>query len=186
MKITGRCLCGAVTYSINGQPLGMGQCHCKDCQRASGTGHMSLARFKKDDVAINGKRPHMHHERTAATSTRATSARLAGAGSMVKTQGAQGSSMYRSAAWMTIHGSRLAWWSMPKIARRGTIPQRACRTTNACPRHRRIRQNSRSVLLADPQVFGRHHPNIATPRPPSAQVIRRPISIQYRMGVASL
>src|SRR5262245_54738217 len=55
MRITGRCLCGAVTYSINAQPLGMGQCHCKDCQRASGTGHMSLARFKKDDVTIKGQ-----------------------------------------------------------------------------------------------------------------------------------
>jgi len=33
----------------------MGQCHCKDCQRASGTGHMSLARFKKDDIIINGQ-----------------------------------------------------------------------------------------------------------------------------------
>ncbi len=30
----------------------MGQCHCKDCQRASGTGHMSLARFKREDVAV--------------------------------------------------------------------------------------------------------------------------------------
>src|SRR5262245_11032370 len=55
VQITGRCLCGAVTYSINGQPLGMGQCHCKDCQRASGTGHLSLARFKKDDVTIKGQ-----------------------------------------------------------------------------------------------------------------------------------
>lgn len=54
-QITGRCLCGVVSYSINGQPLGMGQCHCKDCQRASGTGHMSLARFRKDDVVIKGQ-----------------------------------------------------------------------------------------------------------------------------------
>jgi hypothetical protein len=55
VRITGRCLCGAVSYSINGQPLGMGQCHCKDCQRASGTGHMSLARFLKDDIVIKGQ-----------------------------------------------------------------------------------------------------------------------------------
>ena len=55
MQITGRCLCGAVSYSINGQPLGMGQCHCKDCQRASSTGHMSLARFRKDDIVIKGQ-----------------------------------------------------------------------------------------------------------------------------------
>lgn len=52
---TGRCLCGAVRFTIKAEPVGMGQCHCKDCQRASGTGHMSIARFKKEDVAIEGK-----------------------------------------------------------------------------------------------------------------------------------
>ena len=51
---TGRCLCGAVTFSISGQPVGTGQCHCKDCQRASGTGHMSLAFFKREDVELKG------------------------------------------------------------------------------------------------------------------------------------
>src|SRR4249920_3720046 len=51
----GHCLCGAVSYTINAKPIRMAQCHCKDCQRASGTGHMSLAFFKKDDVAILGK-----------------------------------------------------------------------------------------------------------------------------------
>ena len=52
---TGHCLCGAVTYTIRGEPVGMGQCHCKDCQRASGTGHMSIARFKREDVVISGQ-----------------------------------------------------------------------------------------------------------------------------------
>jgi hypothetical protein len=50
----GRCLCGAVSYTVNAKPIRMAQCHCKDCQRASGTGHMSLAFFKKEDVAIRG------------------------------------------------------------------------------------------------------------------------------------
>ena len=36
---TGGCLCGAVRYSLANAPVGTGQCHCKDCQRASGTGH---------------------------------------------------------------------------------------------------------------------------------------------------
>lgn len=52
---TGHCLCGAVNYTVNGEPVGTGQCHCKDCQRASGTGHMSLAFFKSDDVDIKGE-----------------------------------------------------------------------------------------------------------------------------------
>ena len=52
---TWHCLCGAVTYTIRGEPVGMGQCHCKDCQRASGIGHMSIARFKREDVMISGQ-----------------------------------------------------------------------------------------------------------------------------------
>lgn len=51
---TGRCLCGAVTFTVNAAPLAMGQCHCKDCQQSSGTGHMSLAFFKKADVEVKG------------------------------------------------------------------------------------------------------------------------------------
>jgi hypothetical protein len=51
----GRCLCGAVSYTISGEPVRMAQCHCKDCQRASGTGHMSLAFFRAADVAFEGE-----------------------------------------------------------------------------------------------------------------------------------
>jgi hypothetical protein len=52
---TGQCLCGAVRFSIQNEPLMTGQCHCKDCQRASGTGHMSLAFFKADDITVSGE-----------------------------------------------------------------------------------------------------------------------------------
>ena len=38
---TGKCLCGSVAYTIKAdEPLRMAQCHCKDCQRASGGGSM--------------------------------------------------------------------------------------------------------------------------------------------------
>ncbi len=53
-EITGQCLCGSVTYRTEAEPLRMAQCHCKGCQRASGTGHMSLAFFKEADVTISG------------------------------------------------------------------------------------------------------------------------------------
>ncbi len=52
---TGRCQCGAISFTLAGPPIMMTQCHCKDCQRATGTGHISLARFKRDDVAISGE-----------------------------------------------------------------------------------------------------------------------------------
>lgn len=36
--LTGRCLCGAVRFSISEPLLGAAYCHCKRCQRLSGTG----------------------------------------------------------------------------------------------------------------------------------------------------
>jgi hypothetical protein len=37
--ITGRCLCGAVRYTVNGGPLPLSTtvCNCEDCQRSSGS-----------------------------------------------------------------------------------------------------------------------------------------------------
>ena len=51
----GGCRCGAVTVTINDAPKMMIQCHCRDCQKASGTGHFSLAFFAEDDVIIDGE-----------------------------------------------------------------------------------------------------------------------------------
>lgn len=51
---SGRCQCGAVHYTISAPPLRMAQCHCKDCQRITGTGHASNAFFKEEDVDIEG------------------------------------------------------------------------------------------------------------------------------------
>ena len=34
--ITGRCLCGGVSYSIDAEPVVQAVCHCTDCQRQTG------------------------------------------------------------------------------------------------------------------------------------------------------
>ena len=36
---TGGCLCGAVRYECTADPIFMGNCHCRDCQKASGSGY---------------------------------------------------------------------------------------------------------------------------------------------------
>jgi hypothetical protein len=51
---TGGCLCGAVRFKVDGRVIRMAQCHCRDCQRASGTGHMSNAIFNASDVTVTG------------------------------------------------------------------------------------------------------------------------------------
>ncbi len=38
MKIEGGCYCGALRYEVEGDPLFLGQCHCRECQYTSG-GH---------------------------------------------------------------------------------------------------------------------------------------------------
>ena len=35
--VEGGCVCGAVRYRLSGPPLGVYDCHCKDCQRSAGS-----------------------------------------------------------------------------------------------------------------------------------------------------
>lgn len=41
MNVEGGCYCGAVRYKAEGEPLFKGQCHCRECQYASG-GHPNV------------------------------------------------------------------------------------------------------------------------------------------------
>src|SRR5438552_18882774 len=34
--LTGGCACGAIRYEVTTRPITMFNCHCRDCQRASG------------------------------------------------------------------------------------------------------------------------------------------------------
>lgn len=54
MFASGRCLCGAVTFTVSAPPVRMAQCHCEDCRRLSGTGHLVQAFFNASDIAIEG------------------------------------------------------------------------------------------------------------------------------------
>lgn len=40
-ELHGGCLCGAVRYTVSGQPQSFYHCHCQRCRKASGTGHAS-------------------------------------------------------------------------------------------------------------------------------------------------
>jgi len=52
---TGQCLCGKFKLTISSAPLKMAQCHCDDCRKSTGTGHISNAFFKQDEVKIQGE-----------------------------------------------------------------------------------------------------------------------------------
>jgi len=54
MTIKGHCLCGAVHYEINAQPLGARACWCRDCQRiASGSATVNVL-FPEEAVRFEG------------------------------------------------------------------------------------------------------------------------------------
>jgi hypothetical protein len=50
----GRCLCGTVTYDVDGDPVVVAHCHCTDCQRLSGAGHATGAMFPADGIRVRG------------------------------------------------------------------------------------------------------------------------------------
>jgi len=54
-KISGGCLCGAVRYESDGEPLAAGHCHCLDCRKSSGTGHCSHLGLPEADFKLTGE-----------------------------------------------------------------------------------------------------------------------------------
>jgi len=52
---TGGCLCGAVRYRLTAEPVRSMLCHCKNCQRTSGSAVSTIALMARDAVAIDGE-----------------------------------------------------------------------------------------------------------------------------------
>lgn len=48
------CACGAVSIAVNGPVRSMFMCSCEDCQKATGTGHSTIAMVSPDDVTCTG------------------------------------------------------------------------------------------------------------------------------------
>jgi hypothetical protein len=49
---TGGCLCGAIRYECDAEPIMMFKCHCRDCQHVSGGGYIPGLLFARSDVRI--------------------------------------------------------------------------------------------------------------------------------------
>jgi hypothetical protein len=52
--LTGRCLCGSVTYSATAEPVAQGVCHCTDCQRQSGSPFSVVIGVPRDSFSVEG------------------------------------------------------------------------------------------------------------------------------------
>ncbi|TNE59011.1 MAG: GFA family protein [Alphaproteobacteria bacterium] len=51
---TGHCLCGSVSYEVEGDPSFVGVCHCKDCQRQAGTSFSFIIGVPSSQLKLSG------------------------------------------------------------------------------------------------------------------------------------
>lgn len=54
IDISAPCACGAITMAINGPVVSMFMCSCLDCQRATGTGHATVALTPLAALTVTG------------------------------------------------------------------------------------------------------------------------------------
>jgi hypothetical protein len=57
--LTGGCACGSIKYETDADPAVMLNCHCRDCQRASGSAYAAIMVFPKPAVRLSGE-PRYH------------------------------------------------------------------------------------------------------------------------------
>ena len=53
--MTGGCLCGQVRYSVSADPAMQVNCHCKNCQRQSGSAFSTIIGVPEGAVSIQGE-----------------------------------------------------------------------------------------------------------------------------------
>jgi hypothetical protein len=52
--LKGSCLCGALHYSVTGEPERFYHCHCRRCRKSTGTGHATNLFVKGDTLEWTG------------------------------------------------------------------------------------------------------------------------------------
>ena len=52
--VTGGCLCGQVRYAARGAPAFALNCHCRVCQKITGSGYTPVAAFAEAAVTVRG------------------------------------------------------------------------------------------------------------------------------------
>ena len=54
-SIKGSCLCGNIHYSSASEPIFSGVCHCKNCQKSTGTAFSIVVGVSKEKFKVEGK-----------------------------------------------------------------------------------------------------------------------------------
>jgi hypothetical protein len=56
-KLEGGCACGAVRYALESAPMFVHCCHCRDCQRQTGSAFVLNALIETASVTVSGAEP---------------------------------------------------------------------------------------------------------------------------------
>jgi len=51
---TGGCLCGAIRYRAEGDPIHVGRCHCADCRKESGSAFTVYGQWPRERFTMTG------------------------------------------------------------------------------------------------------------------------------------
>jgi hypothetical protein len=54
MPQNGGCLCGSVRYTVTAEPVRVTMCHCKFCQKTTGSAYLVEPIFRRQDVSFTG------------------------------------------------------------------------------------------------------------------------------------
>jgi hypothetical protein len=57
VKLEGRCACGAIRYELTDQPLIVHACHCRDCQRITGSAFVINLWMENQNVRLTAGKP---------------------------------------------------------------------------------------------------------------------------------
>lgn len=59
--LSGRCLCGNISYHSDTEPAFTANCHCTDCRAATGAAYSTICFIKSDQLTIKGQTKTFQH-----------------------------------------------------------------------------------------------------------------------------
>ncbi|GAB4229499.1 MAG: hypothetical protein Kow0032_10690 [Methyloligellaceae bacterium] len=71
-EAAGGCLCGATRYAVNAQPIRVTICHCRFCQRATGSAYLVEPIFERGSLRMLAGTPAQYAHRSEGSGKRVT------------------------------------------------------------------------------------------------------------------